>query len=91
MSVGDIGILQNFTRYPHFNGTPAEILMEINPEESFSAIKYDGEKLSVTFCYNGYYVSTYLGVNLTIQTHQIRPITDPDQQQTITHDEEIPA
>ena len=80
MKVGDIGILQNFTENRHHNGTVAEILEGLATRKGVCS---NGDVVTIlsyvirtTFeCLDGSF-------RAYIAPHRIRPISDPDAEQS---------
>jgi len=92
LAVGEIGILQNITLKPSSNGTLAEVLGELKFRElvdgrgsSHGGIRY----LVKIFTVNPPMGPN--GVGWTLRRHEIRRITDPDQEQTTEHKEAMPV
>ena len=82
LKVGEIGVLQNITVRTYLNETPAEVVKGLAVLDW--VITRTGERGKSL----GYYVHTFLNA-IFVEPHQIRRLTDPDQQSTIETEREI--
>lgn len=85
MKVGDIGVLQNLELNKELNGSVAEIVATINIGEE---INYEHVGLVMTE-FSGFKVMACDGHYYAIKPHQIRPISDPDQEEVKQDELEI--
>ena len=92
MKVGDIGVLQNIILDPNANGNIVEIVGGLKVREAYHP--QCGEWCGLCYLVKDYNDRNPMagdGRGWRIESHQIRPISDPDATQSIDEQETIEA
>lgn len=90
MKAGDIGILQYLDEFQYLNGTPAEIIGYLKKGEEITFFTLHESGTARLGC-DGYKIKVIDGDKMFIRYEQIRPISDPDQEETRDEREELIA